>query len=109
MSDNNLSSSQFIKPYSRGQITIPQEYRDFLGINEKTWLFMAVKDKSLIIKPVEEKEILEKKGKYLKSKISFKQYKNMVLKTKGSFGQTIVRENQQIRRQVEDKLKKLHL
>lgn len=105
----NIPSSQFIKPYSRGQITIPQDFRDYLGINEKNWLFLAIKGDSLIIKPIKEREILDKKPSLVRPKTSLKKYLKIVSEVKGSFGKEIEKENQKVREEVEERLRGLYL
>lgn len=110
----NKPSIQFTKPYSKGQITIPLEIRDYLGIDEETWLFMTVKDKKLVIKPVKEKE-LASQGEYSipkeeQPKVNSKEYKKMIVKeVKGEYGDKISKENKQVRQKIEKKLQKLDL
>ncbi len=100
--------SQFVKPYSRGQITIPQEFRDYLGIDENKWLFLTIKNKAIIIKPIKEKEILKEES-VNEQKKSFGKYLKTLPAIKGLFGEEIARENLKIRKQVEKKLTSLDL
>lgn len=48
---------QFTKPYSKGQITIPLEFRKFLGIEEDTWLLMMAEKEKIVIIPIDKKRI----------------------------------------------------
>ena len=45
--------TRVVKPLRRGQITIPQEFRDALGITEDTLLQVTLKGSKLEISPVE--------------------------------------------------------
>jgi bifunctional DNA-binding transcriptional regulator/antitoxin component of YhaV-PrlF toxin-antitoxin module len=107
-------SIQFTKPYSKGQITIPLEIRKYLGIDKDTWLLMTIDNKKLVIKPVKEKELAKQDensvSKEYKPTIGTKKYKNMIVsEAKGKYGEKISQENKQVRREIEEKLKKLDL
>ena len=105
--------SQFVKPYSRGQITIPQEFRDYLGIDSNVWLFLAIRNDSLVIKPVKEEEIIARnsrvKSRIRKASIPLKEYVKLVPKFKGAFGSEIEKDYQEVRKGVEERLKNLEL
>jgi AbrB family looped-hinge helix DNA binding protein len=45
--------TRVVKPLRRGQITIPQEFRDALGITEDTLLQVTLRGSRLEISPVE--------------------------------------------------------
>jgi len=100
--------SQFVKPYSRGQITIPQDFRDYLGIDENKWLFLTIKNKAIIIKPIKEKEILREKS-VGEQKGTFGKYLKILPAIKGLFGEEIARENLKVRKEVEKKFVGLDL
>lgn|GEM_PF-1254439 len=103
----NNSLSQFIRPYSKGQITIPQEFREFLGITPYDWLFLTIKDGHLMIKPVKPEKVLSEKGLITKPKVSFQKYLKIIPGLKGTFGPELERENRQMRGEVEQKLRKI--
>lgn len=100
---------QFIKPYSKGQITIPQEFRKYLNIDEDTILYIAVEDEKLIIKPVREEQINSKyppQEEQLPT-VSGEEYKNIARDVQGSYGDEIVDENKKVREEIEKKLEEL--
>lgn len=105
---------QFTKPYSKGQITIPLEFRKKLEIDENTWLLMTVEEDKIVIKPVKEEE-LAKQGEYPMKKKQMPEvdqgdYREMVVRdVKGSYGEKIDKENKEVRQEIEEKLKKLSL
>ena len=45
------SKTRFIRPYARGQITIPAEFRKRLGIDENTILQVSLKGSKIEITP----------------------------------------------------------
>ena len=105
-------SFQFVKPYSKGQITIPLEFRKYLGINEDTWLHLKIKDGKIIIEPVEKKKPSEKGYQAVKEKppaVDQEEYKTMIKDAKGSYGKKIVEENEKVRKEIEERLEKLDL
>lgn len=46
---------QFIKSFSKGQITIPKEVRELLGIQDEFWLKLWTEDGKIIAEPVKQK------------------------------------------------------
>lgn len=40
------------KPNSKGQIVIPKKYRDMLGVNEKVYLNITIRDTGFYIQPL---------------------------------------------------------
>ena len=100
-------SSQFVRSYSRGQITIPQEFREYLGISSGDWLFLTIKDGCLVMMPIKEEKIMEKRPPMVEPKISFKDYLKVLSAAKGAFGPEIEKEYKQISKEVEERLKKL--
>ena len=46
------STTRLVKPYARGQITIPVEFRERLGIDENTVLQMRLKGSTIEITPL---------------------------------------------------------
>lgn len=98
---------KFIKPFSRGQITLPKDYRDFLGIDSNSWLFLTIQDDSLIIKPVKKENfITTKKPRILKAKISQKTYLKNLLKIKSSwFSEKDLGDYKKIRQEIEERFR----
>jgi len=43
--------TRFVRPYSRGQITIPSEFRERLGIDENTLLQISLRGSKIEITP----------------------------------------------------------
>jgi bifunctional DNA-binding transcriptional regulator/antitoxin component of YhaV-PrlF toxin-antitoxin module len=52
----SMNTSRYIKSFSKGQITIPKEFRDVFGIGDEFWLKISIEDGKLIAEPVENKE-----------------------------------------------------
>lgn len=50
-----MKNVRFIKSFSKGQITIPKEFREFFGIGDEFWLKIHIADGKLIAEPVEQK------------------------------------------------------
>ena len=48
----NQSTTRLVKPRARGQITIPAEFRDQLGIDENTVLQMRLRGTKIEITPL---------------------------------------------------------
>ena len=48
----NRSTTRLVKPRARGQITIPAEFRDQLGIDENTVLQMRLRGTKIEITPL---------------------------------------------------------
>lgn len=49
---NTSKTSEIIKPLSKGQITIPAQFRKQLGIDESSFLDVTIRDGDLIIRPI---------------------------------------------------------
>jgi bifunctional DNA-binding transcriptional regulator/antitoxin component of YhaV-PrlF toxin-antitoxin module len=47
-----MQTTRFIKSFSKGQITIPKEFRDLFGIGDEFWLKLSIQDGKLIAEPV---------------------------------------------------------
>ncbi len=50
-----MDTIRFVKSFSKGQITIPKEFRDALGIVNEFWLKLYVENGKIIAEPIEEK------------------------------------------------------
>ena len=51
----NFSMMKYIKSFSQGQITIPKDFRDELGLGTEFWLKLELMNQKIIIEPVEKK------------------------------------------------------
>lgn len=103
---------QFTKPYSKGQITIPLEFRKYLEIDEDTWLHLSIRAGKIIIEPVKKDKLENGKYPVMEEQfpsVSQKEYRNMISEVKGSYGEKIVEENERVRREIEERLEKLDL
>jgi AbrB family looped-hinge helix DNA binding protein len=49
---SNKETTRLVKPYAKGQVTIPAEFRERLSIDENTILQMKLKDSSIEITPL---------------------------------------------------------
>lgn len=48
-----MNTVRFVKSFSKGQITIPKEFRDVLGIVNEFWLKLYLENGKIIAEPVE--------------------------------------------------------
>lgn len=64
-----MTNVRFVKSFSKGQITIPKELRDVLGIMGEFWLKLYIQNGKIIAEPVE-KEVNQ--SEYLKTLLSIK-------------------------------------
>jgi len=96
---------QFIRTYSRGQVTIPQNYREYLGISDGSWLKIFLKGSGLFIQPLKKEKTEVKKNTFIvKATIPFTEYLNKIKSAKGVFGQVVAKENKKIRKKVAQSL-----
>lgn len=51
---------RYVKSFSKGQITIPKEFRDAFGIGDDFWLKLSLKEDKLIAEPVKEEKKMSK-------------------------------------------------
>lgn len=49
---------KFVKSFSKGQITIPKEFREKLGLSDDFWLKIYEEDGKLVAEPMEVKSTL---------------------------------------------------
>lgn len=72
----SMQHIKYIKSFSKGQITIPKDIRDALGIGDDFWLKVLVDDGKIIAEPTEqnddEKEIDKKREEYKKKLLTLK-------------------------------------
>ena len=45
--------TRYIKSFSKGQITIPKEFREFFGIGEEFWLKLSIHNGKIVAEPME--------------------------------------------------------
>lgn len=91
-----MDTVRFVKSFSKGQITIPKDIREMLGIVNEFWLKLQVQNGKIIAEPVENKPKLTKE-----------EYAKMLLNIKGDwFSQ---KEHNKIRKEIEKKLAKSSL
>jgi len=63
---------KYIKSFSKGQITIPKEFREELGLENEFWLKLQLVNQVIVAKPIERK-------------ITTKSYTDTLLKIKGDW------------------------
>ena len=49
----DYTKQKYIKSFSKGQITIPKEMRDGLGLGDVFWLKLYVENEKIVAEPVE--------------------------------------------------------
>lgn len=64
-----MNNIMFVKSFSKGQITIPKEFRENLGIDDDFWLKLYIQEKKIIAEPVEKEK---SKVDYLQKVLSIK-------------------------------------
>ncbi len=64
-----MDAARYIKSFSKGQITIPKEIREILGMADEFWLKLYLEDGKIIAEPVEKER---NKEKYRKSLLNIK-------------------------------------
>ncbi len=57
---NNQPQTRYIKSFSKGQITIPKEFRDVFGIGDEFWMKLSAQDGKIVIEPVKEEKKMSK-------------------------------------------------
>ncbi len=65
-----MNGVRFIKSFSKGQITIPKDIRDFFGIDHEFWLKIYIDHGKIIAEPVEKKNSKSEKEEYKKKLLS---------------------------------------
>ncbi len=64
-----MSTVRFVKSFSKGQITIPKEFRDAFGIKDEFWLKLSIAGNTIVAEPVEQEK---NKSDYLNKLLSIK-------------------------------------
>ncbi len=57
---NNQPQTRYIKSFSKGQITIPKEIRESLGVGDEFWMKLSVDHDEIRLKPVNEEKKMSK-------------------------------------------------
>lgn len=71
---------KFIRPFSKGQITLPKDYREHLRIDENSWLRISLLDDQILIQPIK-----NQLSRRIKAKLNLRDYKKVLLKIKGNW------------------------
>ncbi len=76
-----MHAVKFIKSFSRGQITIPKDIREKLGVSEEFWMKVFIDDGRLVVEPVHNKSADPKKSGHLygKKKLTKDEYLKILL------------------------------
>lgn len=69
-----MNNVAYIKSFSKGQITIPKDIRDTLGMTHEFWLKLYLQDGKIIAEPVEKGG---NKADYKKTLLSIKSVLNL--------------------------------
>lgn len=64
-----MNTTRFVKSFSKGQITIPKDFRDVFGMTDDFWLKLYVDNGKIIAEPVEKEK---NQSDYLKKLLSIK-------------------------------------
>lgn len=84
MNTQNLPT-EYVKPISRGQITIPVSYRKAFGIDEHTWLRVEADKERIILLPEKKQKPSKESAKIIPAKVSMEEYIKILKNMKGSF------------------------
>jgi len=63
-----MNTVKYVKSFSKGQITIPKDFRDLFGLVNDFWLKLSLVDGKIIVEPIKEKD----KTSYTKSLLAIK-------------------------------------
>lgn len=83
---------KFVKSFSKGQITIPKEFREKLGLRDDFWLKISDEDSKLIVEPVPDETATA-------------DYAAKLLKIKGDWFSR--EDHEKMRQEAEERLKRL--
>jgi bifunctional DNA-binding transcriptional regulator/antitoxin component of YhaV-PrlF toxin-antitoxin module len=64
-----MNTVRFVKSFSKGQITVPKEFRDAFGIKDDFWLKLYIESGKIIAEPVEKER---DQSDYLKKLLGIK-------------------------------------
>lgn len=57
---NSQPRIKYVKTFSKGQITIPKEFRDSLGLGDEFWIRLSIDQDEIKLKPVKEEKKMSK-------------------------------------------------
>lgn len=92
----NFSMTKFVKSFSKGQITVPKEMREELGIGDDFWLKLWIEGGKLVAEPAESQP-----------KLSPKKYAETLKTIKG--GWFSLNDHKKFQEEFEDHFKKSEL
>jgi AbrB family looped-hinge helix DNA binding protein len=52
-----MNTVGYVKSFSKGQITIPKEVREVLGIGDEFWLKLSIENGKIVAEPVEREKL----------------------------------------------------
>ena len=52
-----MDTVKYVKSFSKGQITIPKQFRDRLGLPDEAWIKLSLEGRKIVAEPVEAKKI----------------------------------------------------
>ncbi len=87
-----MNTVRFVKSFSKGQITIPKEFRDTFGMGDDFWLKLSLQADKIIAEPINN------------GKKDIPEYRKKLLNIKGVWD--LEKEITRNREQVENQLKK---
>lgn len=64
-----MNTVGYIKSFSKGQITIPKDVREALGIGDEFWLKLSIENGRIVAEPIDRKQ---DKTSYAKQLLSIK-------------------------------------
>jgi len=88
--------TKFVKSFSKGQITVPKEIREALGLGDDFWLKLSIEGGKLVAEPAE-----------TKPKLSPREYAKKLKTIKGDW--FAVEDYEKMREEFEDHFKKNEL
>lgn len=62
-----MDTTRFVKSFSKGQITIPKDFRDMFGLTSDFWLKLYIDNGKIIAEPIEK---VANQDEYLKKILS---------------------------------------
>lgn len=65
--NTQVQTQKYVKSFSTGQITVPKEFRDALGLGTDFWLKMYLEDNTLVAEPVDQSVVDDTYSKKLAS------------------------------------------
>ncbi|HDQ88794.1 MAG TPA: AbrB/MazE/SpoVT family DNA-binding domain-containing protein [candidate division WWE3 bacterium] len=63
--NTQLATQKYVKSFSTGQITVPKEFREALGLGTEFWLKMYLDENTIVAEPVIQESVDESYSKKL--------------------------------------------